>query len=302
MIDFQKLDLQKREQYEEYLLQSGRGCECSFVNLSIWGRQRAAFVDGFLVIFSQFDRRAVYPFPIGRGELMPVVDAIMDDARQRGIPCCLTGLDAEKCAWLETHYPGRFRFYADRDSFDYVYSIDELAELKGRKFQKKRNHFNKFCQSFPDWHTEPVTPVNLQQVRQLAQQWYRLRTENDPEADFHLEKIALDRALADPFRLGLEGLVLYAGGQAVAFTLGSRLSEDTFDIHFEKALDIFDGSYGAINKSFAMYLREKYPELRYLNREDDMGIPGLRKAKLSYCPVYLLEKHWARLWEEQDEA
>ncbi len=302
MIDFQKLDLQKREQYEEYLLQSGRGCECSFVNLSIWGRQRAAFVDGFLVIFSQFDRRAVYPFPIGRGELLPVVDAIMDDARQRGIPCCLTGLDAEKCAWLETHYPGRFRFYADRDSFDYVYSIDELAELKGRKFQKKRNHFNKFCQSFPDWHTEPVTPVNLQQVRQLAQQWYRLRTENDPEADFHLEKIALDRALADPFRLGLEGLVLYAGGQAVAFTLGSRLSEDTFDIHFEKALDIFDGSYGAINKSFAMYLREKYPELRYLNREDDMGIPGLRKAKLAYCPVYLLEKHWARLWEEQDEA
>ncbi len=301
MIDFQKLDPGKRAVYEQYLQKSGRGCECSFVNLSIWGRQRAAFVDGFLVLFSQFDRRAVYPFPMGEGELLPVVDAIIDDARQRGIPCCLTGLDAQKCQWLEANYPGRFRFHTDRDSFDYVYHIDELAELKGRKFQKKRNHFHKFCAANPHWRVEPVTNANLQTVRDLSEQWYRLRQESDPDADFHLEKTALGRALEDPARLGLEGLVLYTGEQAVAFTLGSRMSEDTFDVHFEKALDTVDGSYGAINKSFASYLREKYPALRYLNREDDMGLPGLRKAKLSYCPAFLLEKHWARLWEDLDE-
>ena len=81
-------------------------------------------------------------------------------------------------------------------------------------------------------------------------------------------------------------------------TLGSFLTEDTFDVHFEKALDIADGAYPAINHGFANYLREKYPRLRFLNREDDMGIPGLRKAKESYCPHHLVEKYWACLLED----
>jgi hypothetical protein len=85
-------------------------------------------------------------------------------------------------------------------------------------------------------------------------------------------------------------------------TMGSPLSHTTFDIHFEKAqLDVED-AYNAINLEFARYLREKYPNLRWLNREDDMGLEGLRKAKLSYNPAFLLEKYWARLWEDSDEV
>ncbi len=301
MIPFQKLDPARRGEYEPYLFTGGRRCEYAFANLCLWGRQQAAFVDGFLVLFSQFNRKAVYPFPLGSGELQPVVDAIMEDARQRGIPCCLTGLDGEKCSWLEKTYPGKFRFYVDRDTFDYVYAIDDLADLKGRKYQKKRNHFNKFVAANPTWRTEPITGANLPQVREMARQWYALREKTEPESDFHLKKIALGRALEDPGKFGLEGLVLLVEEKITAFTLGSRLSEDTFDIHFEKALDIVDGSYPAINKSFALYLRDKYPQLRYLNREDDMGLPGLRKAKLSYEPAFLVEKHWARLWEEIDD-
>ena len=101
--------------------------------------------------------------------------------------------------------------------------------------------------------------------------------------------------------LGLEGLVLMENGQALAMTMGSILSPDTFDIHFDKALDGVDGAYAAINQSFAQYLQEKYPQIRYLNREDDLGIDGLRKAKLSYHPDHLVTKYWARLWEETDE-
>ncbi len=301
MIDFQKLDPAKRAEYEKYLFRGDRRCEYSFVNLSLWGRQRAAFVDGFLVIFSQFDRRSVYPFPLGEGEILPVLDAIMLDARQRGIPCCISGLNEERCQLLERLYPGRFRFHADRDTFDYVYHIDDLADLKGRKFQKKRNHVNKFRQANPDARFEQLTPVNLPQVREMAEKWYESRLQSDPHGDYHLEQLALGRALADPWRLGLEGLVLYVGEELVAFCMGSRLSPDTFDIHFEKAMDITDGAYPAINQAFAIHLRDKYPELRYLNREDDMGIEGLRKAKLSYNPAFLAEKYWARLWEEMDE-
>ena len=84
-------------------------------------------------------------------------------------------------------------------------------------------------------------------------------------------------------------------------TMGSALSEDVFDVHFEKAQLDIDGAYTAINCEFARYLRDRYPNLRYLNREDDMGMEGLRQAKLSYHPVMLLEKYWARLWEDADE-
>lgn len=91
------------------------------------------------------------------------------------------------------------------------------------------------------------------------------------------------------------------GDRVLAFTIGSRLSEDTFDIHFEKAREHTDGAYAVINREFARFLREKYPAVRYLNREDDLGLPGLRKAKLSYYPARMGEKYWAQLREDEDE-
>ena len=96
----------------------------------------------------------------------------------------------------------------------------------------------------------------------------------------------------------MEGLLLKDGDELLAMTMGSRLSEDTFDIHFEKALDKADGAYPVINREFARYLREKYPDIRYLDREDDMGLEGLRKAKLSYYPDHMIEKSWACLLED----
>ena len=97
----------------------------------------------------------------------------------------------------------------------------------------------------------------------------------------------------------MEGLVLVENNKVLAMTMGSPLSEDTFDVHFEKAAE--DGAYAAINQAFASHLREKYPQLKYLNREDDLGLPGLRKAKLSYYPHHLVVKFWASLWEDDDE-
>ena len=116
-----------------------------------------------------------------------------------------------------------------------------------------------------------------------------------------LEHDALHRAFAFYPQLGMEGVVLVEKGKILAFAMGSRLNHDTFDIHFEKALDI-DGAYAAINQGFASYLREKYPDVKWLNREDDMGIAGLRKAKLSYCPHHMVEKCWAELQEEDDDC
>ncbi len=302
MIDFQKFDLQKKEQYLPYLHLGGhRGCEYSLANLNLWGRQRVAFVGDYLVLFSQFERRSVYPFPVGTGDIQPVLDAIIADAQERGILCRLSCLDAQCCMQLEELYPGKFRFHPDRDSCDYVYAIEDLATLKGRKYQKKRNHLNRFRELHPDCTLVPITAENLPQVAQMAEAWYEARQKAYPDMDFHLEKLAIRRAFSHMEALSLTGVVLQEGDHILAFAIGSFLTEDTFDIHFEKALEEVDGAYAAVNQGFAAYLQEAYPQLRYLNREDDLGIPGLRKAKLSYAPDHLTVKFWARLWEDDDE-
>ena len=300
MLDFQKITPNQREEFEKYLLPLGKSCEYTFTNLCIWGRQRAALMGGFLVLCSQFDRKTVYPFPAGQGDVLPVLEAIIHDAAARDIPCCITGLSREDMALLEQLYPGKFLFQCDRDSFDYVYNIDDLADLKGRKYQKKRNHVNRFRAVCPNWHTEPLTATNLPAVREMAAEWYAARLQADPTGNYALEQVALERAFRNFEQLALDGLVLMDGGKVLAFTMASRLSEDTMDIHFEKAREDVDGAYAAINQAFAQYLREKYPDIRYLDREDDMGLEGLRKAKLSYYPDHLTEKCWARLWEDSD--
>ena len=302
MIPFERLDLNQRQTYESYLTHIGdHGCEYTFVNKFLWGRQKAAFLGDWLVLFSQFDRRSVYPFPIGTGDLRPVLDAIIHDARARGIPCYLTGMTKADCEAVESLYPNKFRFHMDRDSFDYVYAIDDLADLKGRKFQKKRNHANRFDAEHPDFRILPLDENTLGGAFDLLQQWYKNRAEIDPLNDFHLEKVAAERAFALYPKLGMDGIVLMDGEEILAFTMGSFLTPDTMDIHFEKAREDVSGAYNAINREFARYLRQKYPALRWLNREEDMGLEGLRKAKLSYNPDHLVEKYWARLWEEEDE-
>ena len=301
MLNFQKITPDLRPQLEHYLLPLGKSCEYAFTNLCIWGRQRYAIVDGYLVLFSQFDRKTVYPFPCGEGPILPVVDAIIHDARARGIPCCITGLNEADMAKLEACYPGKFRFQCDRGSFDYVYNIDDLADLKGRKYQKKRNHVNRFRSLYPNWRVEPLSAGNLAAVAEMAEAWYTQRAASDPQGNYALERVALERALSRYEALHLDGLALVDGDRILAFSMASRLSEDTIDVHFEKALEDVDGAYAAINQAFAQYLREKYPTVRYLDREEDMGLEGLRQAKLSYYPDHMQEKCWARLWEDSDE-
>ncbi len=299
MIDFKPLDIGQKETYDGYLRTAAhRGCGYSFVNLFLWGRQNVGFAEGHLVFFSQFGRKSVYGFPVGQGDVKPALDAVMEDARARGIPCRVIGLSKADCDLLDTLYPGKFRFHNDRDYFDYVYDINDLADLKGRKYQKKRNHLNRFRQENPRFELAVITPDNLPEVEALVQRWYEMRLQADPHGDFHMEQAAIKKALRNMDALGLEGLILSTEKGPVAMTLGSFLSEDTFDVHFEKALEIADGAYPAINHGFANYLREKYPQLRFLNREDDMGLAGLRKAKESYCPHHMVEKYWACLREE----
>lgn len=297
MIQFQKLNPKEKAAYDEYLLNCGqRGCEYNFSNLYLWGRQKAAFLEDSLVFFSQFNQRSVYLFPLCRGNLKNTIDAIIHDAHSRGIPCRLTSLTHDDCDVLEALYPDKFRFHHDRNSFDYIYNIEDLATLKGKKFQKKRNHLNKFKQLHPDYRLELLTDANTHMVEDLLRRWYAHKLELDPSGDYYMEQVAISRALRHREELDMEGLVLMDGDDILAMTLGTHLAANTFDVQFEKAID--ESAYVAMCSGFAAYLMEKYPHLQFLNREDDLGIEGLRKSKLAYNPVMLIEKHWACLTED----
>ena len=299
MIDFKPIEPEELEKYRPFL-QSDKpmGCEYSFANLYLWGRQKAAVVEGQLVLFSQFNRKTVYPYPAGKGDKKAVLEAIIRDSQERGIPCRITGLDNQDIESMEKMFPGQFRYHCDRDSYDYVYAIDDLADLKGRKYQRKRNHVNRFRDSFPNYTIEPISGENMPQVEQMLKDWFAQRMEQDPNGDYHMERAAMRKALRHYDQLGMEGIVVMDGDRVLAMTMGSRLSEDTFDIHFEKARAEADAAYTVINCEFARFLRSRHPEIRFLNREDDLGLEGLRKAKLSYYPHHMVEKCWACLLED----
>lgn len=299
-IEFSPFTLQDKELYESYLAhETERGCEFSFANLYLWGSQSFAHLNGHILLFSTFGRRSFYPYPLGKANPKEVIELILADAEERGIPCRITGLGETAKRTLEELYPNRFRFHADEGTFDYVYDIDDLADLKGKKYHGKRNHVNRFREAFPDYTALPLGEDNLVAARQMADRWYETRLAEQPNADFHMERVALEKAFRDYQELGMEGMVLANGEEILAITLASRLSPDTFNVHFEKARTDVQGAYATINLEFARYIRQKYPSVRYLDREEDMGLEGLRKAKQSYYPHHMVKKYVASLMEDR---
>lgn len=299
MINFQRFTPSDKALYESYFPDGNeRGCEFSFANLYLWGRQSFALLHGHAVLFSQFDRRSVYPYPVGKGDKKEVLDAIIEDARARGIPCRITGVDAAARETIETLYPNKFRFHCDEGSFDYVYSIDDLADLKGKKYHGKRNHLNRFYEAFPSYTAEPIGENNIPRIMEMVNAWYDVRENDDPNGDYHMERAAIDKAFRHFSELEMEGLAIFDGETVLAMTMGSRLTDDTFDVQFEKARADVQGAYPAVNREFARYIRSKYPSIRFLDREEDMGLEGLRKAKQSYYPHHMIKKCWACLLED----
>ena len=288
MITFQRVQLEDRPLLHPLLYGSGNwGCEYTFVNQYLWGRQEYAFVGGSLVLFAHWDGQSLYVYPVGGSDHRQVVELLMADAQKRGIPFRLFGINDRNKIQLEAEFPGLFHFQPRRGSFDYVYDIHRLADLGGKKMQQKRNHINRFVEANPNWYTEPVTVETLDICRDLAEKWY----ESHPDSD--ADHRALEKAMTHFEELGFEGIILYGENGPVGFSMGNRVSYDTFDVNFEKSFADIQGAYALVNREFARFVRQNHPEIQFLNREDDMGLENLRKAKESYHPI-LLEKFIAK--------
>lgn len=275
------------------------GCEYNFANIYLWSRawpQEIARYGQRLLTRIRGSLGLCYLYPAGSGPLAPAVDALGADAAVQGVPLTLVCVTGEQREALEAACPGRFRFEEDRDGFDYVYEIGRLADLPGKKLHAKRNHIRRFDERFPDWMAEDITPASVPECVALERSWAERRSADAGEdpATISEETVAVIEALYHMDELGLEGVLLRAEGEAVAFSLGGLITPACFDVNFEKADGALQGAYPAVNRELARAVRARHPQVRWFNREDDLGLPGLRRAKLSYYPDILLEKYTAR--------
>lgn len=269
--------------------------EYSFGILYLWKDTygtKIAKVDGFLTAFSSYSgengEHSSYLFPIGDGDVKPVIEKLKQDAHEKGKKLLIYGVTDKTKAILESLFPDRFEYKLYRTNFEYIYNVSDMATLSGKKYHSKRNHITRFEREYFNWSYETITPENLPECMKMCDKWY---VENDIENSPGLqdEKHAIDLAMNDFFDLGYEGGLIRYNGEVVAFTFGEKLNSNTFILHVEKAFYYMTGGYAIINREFAAnHLMGKYD---YVNREDDVGDENIRKAKLSYRPEILLEKY-----------
>lgn len=310
MIEFHPIRLEDRAVIERYTMPSQiTNCDLSFANMFCWQeiyRSAWAEVGGFLVIRFQIDGgpRIGYMQPVGPGDFAPIIPLLREDAHAHGQRLRIIGLTDEGCAMIRRMHGGQFAFASDRALEDYIYRTADLRDLPGRHYQPKRNHINRFTAEYPDYRYEALTPDRFDECMRLERAWRR--THEGHTSELCAEQRAMQRAFAHFEELGLTGGCIYVGEELVAFTYGSAVNDRTFDTHVEKADTRYDGAFTIINKRFAEQLPARFT---HINREEDLGIEGLRRAKLSYRPETIAPKFTAirlhpdeiackRLWQE----
>lgn len=271
-------------------------CEYSFTDLFNWSgvhQTEVARMGDYGIIRSGF-KEFSYLYPFGRGDVRPVIEAMMEDAREHRVTFTISLILEPMKEELETLFPGLFAYSEERAYFDYIYTQESLSTLRGRQLSGKRNHINAFKKLYPDWSFEKITAENIAECWQMNEEW-SARNELSLGSGLLKERSALKSAFEHFFEENLVGGLIRVNGRVIAYSMGHPLNSDTFVVHFEKAFDDIRGAYQMINQQFALNCCEGYT---YLNREDDTGLEGLRKAKLSYLPHTLLKKYDAKLVAE----
>lgn len=293
MLTFSESTLDDRRWVAPLLQREGLAlCDYSFPVLYCWRetfRFRLARLGERVLISLQSPDGPAFLWPAGEGDPAPAVEALLAEAHGQGEPLRLMGLTEDHQRWLEDRYPGVFAFSHLREGDNYLYRTERLADLGGKKLHAKRNHIHRFEAACPDWVCAPLTDDDTPGCLALEERWFGEAAEREGSpASLLGEHRAVTEALRRREALGLEGIVLREGTQVLAFSLGAPLTDTVFDVHFERADSAVPGAYAAVNRAFARYVRDRYPHMAYLNREDDMGLAGLRQAKLSYGPDRIL--------------
>lgn len=291
-IDFKRPALEDKEVISHYFKHhTSRSCERTFVNVFLWARfynVEYAVVEDALVFKSEHEDSLSYAYPAGEPDhVKKALDILMQYSSERGFPFSLYAVTPDNFKQLEDWYPQKYEIeYIEADA-DYVYEAEKLATLSGKKLHSKRNHINKFKALYEGrWGYESITEDNLEECFQMALKW---RNQNgcDDDTEKNAEMCVTLNSLRLFKELELTGGLLRVDGEIVAFTIGEPVCSDTFVVHIEKAYPDVQGAYPMINQQFVEHECKDY---MYINREEDTGEEGLRKAKRSYRPVFMVEK------------
>ena len=291
MLKFHTLTLADREAYQTVSLVSGRrNCNFTFANLvgwQFWFRTEVCILSDAAVLRFTFDGERAYMLCCSSTPGCDLLQAICDDCAGHLV---LLGLEDEAALQLQRNACSKginITVEPQRDQYDYLYRRADLASLAGGKLKAKRNHVNRFLSEHPDFEYRPLEPSMFDECHRLEALWREERGDENPVYGDTIgaEQRVMETVFAHWDALGMLGGSIWLGGRMVAFTYGAAVTDDCIDVCVEKADRTIDGLFSVINQQFCAHLPEQYV---YVNREEDMGLEGLRKAKLSYHPEMLL--------------
>lgn len=298
--EFKEITIEDREILNPYFdLVDYEACEYNFNTLYMWQHAyKTAYHigDNFAVLVGEYEGEVFSILPLAKKEDLPkVIDFVLDYFEKIEEKLFFRGITEEVVDYLKEQYGDRFEYVAERDIFDYVYDGEILRTLKGRKNSKKRNHINYFLNEYEGRFEYKLLGKNdFDDCRQLLDDWTTNKEENNnieegmDDERFGIEKLFKNYdVICD--RLKIAGI--YIDGKLEAFTMGELLNDNMALIHIEKANPEIRGLYPYINQQFLVH---EFPNVEFVNREEDMGIEGLRKAKLSYHPCKFVEKYTVR--------
>ena len=297
---FKEITIEDREILNPYFdLVDYEACEYNFNTLYMWQHAyKTAYHigDNFAVLVGEYEGEVFSILPLAKKEDLPkVIDFVLDYFKEIEEKLYFRGITEEVVDYLKEQYGDRFEYAAERDIFDYVYEGAILRTLKGRKNSKKRNHINYFLSEYEGrFEYRLLGKADFDDCRQLLDDWTVNKEENNNiEEGVDDERLGIEKLFAhyDQVcdRLKIAGI--YIDGKLEAFTMGELLNDNMALIHIEKANPEIRGLYPYINQQFLVH---EFPDVEFVNREEDMGIEGLRKAKLSYHPCKFVEKYTVR--------
>ena len=264
-------------------------CEITPMTLLIWKNyyhQKIAFLDDMMFV-SLGENSEIFLLPFAH-DMEKAVNILKEYTKAKNQPLVFLAAEGSRLDSFNSIFCEEFSQTESRDDFEYLYLTEKLKNLSGKKFHSKRNHISAFSKAH-NWSYETLTPKILPEVFKMADKWTEeMKKLTDDPKSIEVENAALKEYLPHMETLNLRGGCIRVNGEIVAFTFGSPINSRVFDIHVEKALPEYRAAYSLINREF---IANDLTDVEYVNREDDMGLEGLRKAKLSYHPDILLKKY-----------
>jgi hypothetical protein len=284
--DFESITLEDKpifdNHYEKYPPTHSDNVFTSLISWMQYSKYRYAEYEDNLIIMSQIQDDIRFRPPVGQRN-KEVFNQLLKLAKKQETRYPFGMIDLEAKKWMEQHYR-KLLFIPHREFFDYVYLASDLAELKGSSYSKIRNRLNKFKKNYV-YEVQHITKENMDEAQEFLHRWCLWKDcESDPILEN--EKKAILYSIDHFFDLGLSGIVIRINDKIEALSVFEKMNPDTAVVHYEKGSPDFDGIYKAVNQETAKILQK---DIKYINRESDMNLPGLRKAKMSYRPHHMIE-------------